>query len=135
MIKWTAFNTKYVLNVLAGKEFRFGINNILSANIKTSWVGGKYITPLNLAASRARGAAVYDENRAYSLRQSAYFRTDIRFSYRREMRRSTMEFSMDLQNITARKNIFQQTYNPRTNELVSQYQQPFFPVPYFRYTF
>jgi len=131
----TAFNTKYVLNVLGGKEFRFGSNNIVSANIKTSLVGGKYITPLNLAASRARGAAVYDENRAYSLRQSAYFRTDIRFSYRREMRRSTMEFSMDLQNVTARKNIFQQTYNPRTNELVNQYQQPFFPVPYFRYTF
>ena len=131
----TAFNTKYVLNVLGGKEFRLGSNNIVSANIKTSLVGGKYITPLNLAASRARGAAVYDENRAYSLRQSAYFRTDIRFSYRREMRRSTMEFSMDLQNVTARKNIFQQTYNPRTNELVNQYQQPFFPVPYFRYTF
>lgn len=131
----TAFNTKYVLNVLGGKEFRLGQNNVLSANIKTSLVGGKYITPLNLAASRRRGSAVYDENRAFSLRQSAYFRTDIRFSYRREMRRSTMEFSMDLQNVTARKNIFQQTYNPRTNELVNQYQQPFFPVPYFRYTF
>lgn len=131
----TAFNTRYVLNVLGGKEFRFGSNNILSANIKTSFVGGKYITPLNLAASRARGSAVYDESRAYSLRQSPYFRTDIRFSYRREMRRSTMEFSMDLQNVTARKNIFQQTYNPRTNELANQYQQPFFPVPYFRYTF
>lgn len=131
----TAFNTRFVLNVLGGKEFRIGSNNILSANIKTSLVGGKYITPLNLAASRARGSAVYDENRAYSIRQSAYFRTDIRFSYRREMRRSTMEFSMDLQNVTARKNIFQQTYNPRTNELANQYQQPFFPVPYFRYTF
>ena len=80
----TAFNTQYVLNVLGGKEFRFGSNNILSANIKTSLVGGKYITPLNLAASRAKGSAVYDENRAYSLRQSTYFRTDIRFSYRRK---------------------------------------------------
>ncbi len=131
----TAFNTRYVLNVLGGKEFRFGQNNILSANIKTSLVGGKYFTPLNLGASKTKGSAVYDETRAYSLRQSAYFRTDIRFSYRREMRRSTMEFSMDLQNVTARKNIFQQTYNPRTSELVNQYQQPFFPVPYFRYTF
>lgn len=131
----TAFNTRYVLNVLGGKEFRFGQNNIVSANLKTSLVGGKYITPLNLAASKIKGAAVYDETKAYSLRQSPYFRTDIRFSYRREMRRSTMEFSMDLQNVTARKNIFQQTYNPRTGELVNQYQQPFFPVPYFRYTF
>ncbi|WP_353721260.1 TonB-dependent receptor [Dyadobacter sp. 676] len=131
----TAFNTRYVLNALGGKEFRFGKNNVLSANIKTSLVGGKYVTPLNLAASRIKGSAVYDENQAYSLRQTAYFRTDIRFSYRREMRRSTMEFSMDLQNVTARKNIFQQTYNPRTNELANQYQQPFFPVPYFRYTF
>jgi hypothetical protein len=133
----TAFNTRYVLNVLAGKEIKVGRNknNVLSASIKTTLVGGKYISPLNLEASRQRGDAVYDERRAFSLRQDPYFRTDLRFSFRKEYRKSTMEIALDLQNVTANQNVFQQTYNPRTNSLATQYQQGFFPVPLFRYTF
>jgi hypothetical protein len=133
----TAFNTRYVANLLAGKEIKLGRakNNVFGINIKTTLVGGKYFTPLNREVSRTRGEAVYDETRAYSEQQTPYFRTDLRFSFRKEMRRSTIEASLDLQNVTGNKNIFQQTYNPRTNAFANQYQQGFFPVPYFRYTF
>jgi hypothetical protein len=133
----TAFNTRYVVNLLAGKELRIGKkkDQVFGFNIRTTLVGGKYFTPLNLNASRLRGEAVYDERQAFSVRQNPYFRTDLRFSYRKEMRKSTIEASLDLQNVTANQNIFQQTYNPRTNSMANQYQQGFFPVPYFRYTF
>ena len=133
----TAFNTKYVLNVLAGKEYKLGKNkdNVLGASIRTTLVGGKYFTPLNLEASKIMGRASYDDTQAFSVRQNPYFRTDLRFTFRKEMRKSTMEFALDLQNVSANKNIFQQSYNPRTNRLVNQYQQGFFPVPYFRCTF
>jgi hypothetical protein len=133
----TAFNTKYVLNVLAGKEYKLGKNkdNVLGASIRTTLVGGKYFTPLNLEASKILGRASYDDTQAFSIRPNPYFRTDLRFTFRKEMRKSTMEFALDLQNVSANKNIFQQTYNPRTNRLVNQYQQGFFPVPYFRCTF
>ncbi|MCE7060853.1 TonB-dependent receptor [Dyadobacter sp. CY343] len=133
----TAFNTRYVVNLLAGKEIKMGKNmeQVLGFNLRTTLVGGKYFTPLNVAASQFRKEAVYDENLAFSVKQNPYFRTDLRFSYRREMKKSTIEASLDLQNVSANKNIFQQTYNPRTNRLANQYQQGFFPVPYFRYTF
>lgn len=133
----TAFNSRYVVNLLAGKEIKVGRNrnSVLSASIKTSFVGGKYTSPLNLEASRRRGEAVYDERQAYSERQSAYFRTDVRIAYRKEMRKSTLEVAVDLQNVSANKNIFQQTYNARTNSLATEYQQGFFPVPLVRFTF
>jgi hypothetical protein len=131
----TAFNSHYVFNILAGKEIKIGANNVVSASIKTTFVGGKYISPLNLEESRRRGGAVYDERNAFSQRQNAYFRTDIRLTYRKELRKSTIEASLDLQNVSATKNIFQQTYNPRTNSLATEYQQGFFPVPLFRFTF
>ncbi|NIJ54734.1 TonB-dependent receptor [Dyadobacter arcticus] len=133
----TAFNSRYVVNVLAGKEVKVGRNrsSVLSASIKTSFVGGKYTSPLNLDASRRRGEAVYDENQAYSQKQGAYFRTDLRLAYRKEMRRSTLEVAVDLQNVSANKNIFQQTYNARTNSIATEYQQGFFPVPMVRFTF
>jgi hypothetical protein len=131
----TAFNTNYVLNVLAGKEWKLRKNNVLIANIKVSTVGGRFFTPLNIEASKSAGEAVYDNEKAFSVRQTPYFRTDIKVGYRKDYKKSSLEFSLDLQNLTNNQNIFQQTYNRRTNALVNQYQQGFFPVPFVRYTF
>jgi hypothetical protein len=50
--------------------------------------------------------------------------------------RASPEGSVEInQNIFNTKNIFSQSYNPRTNTVVTQYQQSFFPVPYVRFTF
>ena len=123
-------------NVLAGKEFKIGRRgSVLALNIKTSAIGGKYLTPIDVAASQYAGNAVYLNELAYSMQQSGYFRTDFKISFRKEYRRSTLEFSVDLENITNHKNIFDQTYDARTNRIVNNYQQGFFPVPLFRYTF
>ncbi|MDX1903836.1 MAG: hypothetical protein SFU27_06715 [Thermonemataceae bacterium] len=131
----TAFNTNYVFNLLMGKEWKLKKNYVLVANIRTSVVGGKYVSPLDFEASKIKGEAVYNETIAYSERQTPYFRTDIKIGYRKDYKKSSLEFSLDLQNITNNKNIFQQTYNRRTNSIATQYQQGFFPVPFVRYTF
>ena len=132
----TAFNTGHVLNVLAGKEFKVGKKgSVLAVNVKATTIGGRYLTPLNLAASQLAGSAVYRTELAFSEKQTDYFRTDFKIAYRKEFRKSTMEFSIDLQNVTNNKNVFNQTYDRRTNRIVNNYQQGFFPVPMFRYTF
>lgn len=131
----TAYNSKYVANVLGGKEFRVGDNNVLAVNLKVSTTGGRYLTPIDLAASQAAGGTVYDESQAYSVRQDPYLRMDLRLSYRIEFGASTMEFALDLQNVTNHQNIFVQQFNPRTGGITTEYQQGFFPVPTFRYTF
>lgn len=132
----SAYNTQYVVNGLVGKEFRVGKNrNFLSFNLKVTTIGGRYLTPLNVTASATQGQAVYDRARAFSEKQSPYFRTDFRIAYRKEYKKSTLEMAIDLQNVTGNQNIFSQTYNTRTNSIANQYQQGFFPVPYVRYTF
>ncbi len=132
----TAFNTGHVLNVLAGKEFKVGKKgSVLALNIRVSTIGGRYLTPIDPVASQAVGDAVFNTTKAYSVKQPDYFRTDFRIAYRKEFKKSTMEFSLDLQNITNHKNVFNQTYDSRTNRIVYNYQQGFFPVPLFRYTF
>lgn len=132
----TAFNTQYVLNALAGKEWRVGKKkNYLVLNVKLTTIGGKYLTPIDQQASAALGRTVYDEANAYSVKQDPYFRMDVKISYRKEYKRSTLEAALDLQNVTGNQNIFAQSYNPRTNSIVTQYQQGFFPVPFVRFTF
>jgi hypothetical protein len=132
----TAFNTKYVLNVLTGKEWKLGTKGrFLSLNLKFTTIGGKYLTPIDFVASQQAGRTIYMDNLAFSQQQDAYLRTDLKMSYRKEYVKSTLEISLDLQNVTNNQNIFSQSYNPRTNTVVTQYQQTFFPVPYVRFTF
>lgn len=132
----TAFNTGYAINLLGGKEFNLRNKaKVIAIDAKLSTTGGRYTTPLNFEASKEAGRAIYDETKAYSIRLDAYFRIDIKLSYRKNYEKSTLEFAIDLQNIINHQNIFQQSYNPRTNQVVSQYQQGFFPVPTVRYTF
>lgn len=132
----TAFNTGYVLNVLGGKEFAIGNKrNIVSLNIKASTVGGRYFTPIDEQLSAQYGTAIFDRSRAYSEQLKNYFRIDFKISYRKEYKKSTLEVSLDLQNVTNNQNIFSRGYDPRTNSIYYNYQQGFFPVPMVRYTF
>ena len=132
----TAFNTGYVFNALAGKEFNLGKKGSrLALNFKLSTIGGRYLTPLDLAASQAQAKAVYDDNQAFSVKQKDYFRMDFKVSYKKEYKKSTMEFALELENLTNNQNVFNESYDVRTGKKVTNYQQGFFPVPLFRYTF
>lgn len=130
----TAFNTNYVVNLLAGQEIKFG-DDVLSLNLRLSTTGGRYLTPIDLEKSKEQGTAVFRDDFAFSERQTPYFRADIKIGYKIEFESSTMEFSLDLQNISNNQNIFSQNYNSRLNQIQTEYQQGFFPIPTFRYTF
>lgn len=132
----TAFNTGYVANVLGGKEFKLGgKGNTLALNLKFTAVGGRYLTPIDLALSRAAGYAVYLEDKAFSEQQPAYLRADVKLAYKKEYRKSTLEVALDMQNITNHQNVFSQEYDAKAGKIITVYQQSFFPVPMVRYTF
>ncbi|SFC75134.1 Outer membrane receptor proteins, mostly Fe transport [Flexibacter flexilis DSM 6793] len=132
----TPFNSKYVINVLAGKDFLLGSKkNVFTISWKLTTAGGRYIRPVNKAASDLAGTTVYDDANAYSKQQAAYFRTDLKFSYKINSKHFTQEFALDLQNVTNHQNIYQQAYNPRTKRVGTAYQQGFLPIPFYRITF
>ncbi len=132
----TPFNGKYVLNLLAGKEFKAGRReNILSINWKVTTAGGRFVRPIDLARSAENRTTVFDDSRAFSEQQTAYFRTDLKIGYKINRTRLTHEIAVDLQNVTGSQNVFQQIYNPRTNRVGTAYQQGFLPIPFYRLTF
>jgi hypothetical protein len=125
-----------VLNALAGKEFKVGKKgNVMALNLKVTHVGGRYTTPIDMQQSGLQGKAVYMDDKAFSQQQSAYFRTDLRVSYRKEYKKSTLEMAVDFQNLTNHQNIFLNYYDAKNAKMVTVYQQSFFPVPTLRYTF
>nr|WP_231590630.1 TonB-dependent receptor [Hymenobacter terrenus] len=132
----TPFNTQFVANALVGREFRVGSRgNTFTVSLKAATTGGRYVTPINLEASSSIRTAVYEYDRAFSVQQPNYFRADMKIGYKINRARLTHEIALDLQNVSANQNIFQQAYNPRTNAIGTAYQQGFLPVPFYRLTF
>jgi hypothetical protein len=132
----SAFNGHYVFNLLGGREWIMGKkDNILTADIKATAAGGRYYTPVDIARSKMTGMEFRKNEEAYSLQYDPYFRIDFKLSFRKNSRKITHEWSIDVQNIINRKNPYRVTFNPTTGELVTQYQLGILPIPQYRILF
>lgn len=126
----SAFNGKYVFNILAGKEWKVGAQkrNKFSADIKFTNAGGRAYTPIDLTASNATGREQLSTD-AYSSYYDNYYRLDVKvgFVLNSSKRKLSQSFSLDLQNVTDHDNVFSMSYNNRMQSLNTTYQLGFFP--------
>ena len=133
----TAFNGNYTVNLLGGAEFNLDRRKrkILTLNGKFTMAGGKRYVPINLAESIANSEAEYDYTDAYVNKYNDYVRVDVKFGFKLNGKKATQEWSLDIQNILDRKNIFQKVYNPTTKNIQTEYQLGFFPMVTYRILF
>jgi hypothetical protein len=130
----TAFNGNYVLNGLGGREFRLGSNS-LSVDAKATWAGGRRFTPIDEAASRVRGEAVLRNDQAWEGQHPDFFRIDLKATFRLNGKKVAQEWSLDMQNLTNRRNVFDQRFVRSTGTLETSYQTGLFPVIQYRALF
>jgi hypothetical protein len=125
----TRYNGGYIGTLIAGKDFpsarrskTFGIH------LKAIGAGGLRTTPIDFNASQQNGYTVYKESQAFSLQNPAYFRADLRVSIKWNRKNLTSTLSLDLQNLTNRENVYNQTYDETKNKIVTNYQVGIIPV-------
>ena len=128
----TAFNGRYVANLLAGKEWKLGHEkrNAFTTDLKVTYAGGRYYTPIDLQASQAMGREVLKGDAyAYTSTYPDYFRLDFKIGYTLNSRtkKLSQSITLDLQNVTNNKNVFSQSYDDRTKSISTTYQLGFFP--------
>lgn len=140
----TAFDSRYAVNLLGGKEFYFKektdkkgkrSKGSLTTDIKFMVNGGRRFTPINTTESQLQGRTVTDNSRIFANQYDDYIRLDFRVAYKVQTEKITQEWGIDIQNVTNRDNIFQQTYNATTNEIRTTYQTGFLPIGIYRITF
>ncbi|MFT3679534.1 MAG: TonB-dependent receptor [Ferruginibacter sp.] len=131
----TAFNSNYVVNGLAGKEFKINSKTSFGIDTKLTVTGGQRYKPFDIDASKNAGYIIYKDNEAYSLQNYTYLRLDLKFSYIRNLRRVTQKWYIDLQNLTNRDNIYIRTLNPKTGVVGQINQMGFFPNINYQITF
>ncbi len=135
----TAFNNGYVLNVLAGREWKFGKDKRHAFTLDTRFTtaGGRNYTPVDLEASIAAGEEVLIEEEAFSERFDPYLRWDVKFGIQLNSakRKLSQQFFLDFQNVTNNDNIFDIRYNEVREAVDEVLQSGFFPDVLYRLQF
>jgi len=103
--------------------------NVFTIDIKFAYSGGRYYTPVDLAASERAGVEKLNESRYNAERFPDYYRLDTRFGFRlnSSKRRLSHTIYLDMQNVTNRDNVFVQRYNQVKKKVGTVYQIGFFP--------
>ncbi|MCD8539194.1 MAG: hypothetical protein LRY55_05100 [Leadbetterella sp.] len=131
----TRFNANFVTNLLGGKEFHIKDNLKILADLKLNFMNGNRYIPLLEKETLAKEEAVYDYSRTYTRHLPHFFRADIRIGYKTIGKKITQEMAFEAQNITNRKNVYMQQYNPDTKSLETLYQNGITPMGLYRIYF
>lgn len=131
----TAMDGGYILNLTAGGEYPISAKWTLIADLEATAGGGKRYTPALREESLRIGHYVPDPDQINELQVKPYFRTDLRIGFRTTGRRTSQELSIDLQNLTNRRNVFGMDYDSKTGELKEALLNGFGIMPTWRLTF
>ncbi|MBL7803667.1 MAG: hypothetical protein JNL02_08035, partial [Saprospiraceae bacterium] len=122
----------HILHLSGGKEWRrtAGDNRFktFGCSGRISWSGGLRALPIDLAASQAAGATVYDASQGFSEQQPDFFRLDGRVYWRTSVGdRRNSTFAMDFQNMTLQENVAYRYYDAWTGQVETKLQLSLVP--------
>lgn len=140
----TAYNGKYLANVLFGKEF-YGLgkkdNQIFAVNAKIFYGGARYITPLlrdgqGLLAVKETQGEFYDLENVYSQKLDDTYNVTLNLSYKWNRSKTTHELFLNLNNMTNKQSRLTEYYDIEENDGVGyQRQVGFYPDLLYRVYF
>jgi hypothetical protein len=139
----TRYNGNFVLSLLGGKEFvkartnrrQQPVERVWGVNLRVVWSGGFRYTPIDLARSRRDNTERRFEDQAFQAQLPHYFRLDFRVSLKKDRPGYTRTLSLDVQNLTDRRNVARQYYDPSLRGIATEYQLSILPVLAYRVEF
>ncbi len=137
-IRDTRFNSNYIFNGTAGKEFRWqkkGKEKVFGLNGRIAYYGGFRETPINEAASILAGETVFDEANAFTIKQRDFFKIDLRLYFKNNKPNFSSTVSLDIQNASNRKNIAFNYYDVQQGAVIVQNQLGLIPILSYRIEF
>ncbi len=124
----TVYNANYVVNVLGGKDFPISDKNTFNINLRGVMAGGQRYVPIDLNLSNQVGGEIPDLRGAYQNRLKDYSRIDFQTSYTVNRPKSTLEFRLEIQNITNRANVREIYYLPENQSIAERKRGQLLPV-------
>jgi outer membrane receptor protein involved in Fe transport len=128
----TVYNNNYVINILGGKEWQLSKNRILGLSGRLYFKGGNRYSPIDLAASQLKESVVYDDDtEAFTQRYPSYYRVDISATYRKNHKKYSSEWAVELNNILFSPTTYDQVFDYKQDKVVTKkYGKPFPSISY-----
>ena len=133
----TKYNGSFAASGLFRKEFNVGRydQNILGIGARTIFAGGFRYLPIDLEASINQRRQVVIWDHGFTEKLNDFFRIDMQINFRRNKARYTGEWRLDIINVTNHKNLRRKYFEPETNSIEIEYQNPIIPVFSYRIMF
>ena len=115
----TRFNTRYVFNLLYGKEWVLGQqkNKILGVNGRVNFFGGKRSTPINELESDLARDVVLDYSRSFEDQEPAKLHINATINYRINKKKHSSIWSLQMVNLLMAKENYGLYYNYKTEKV------------------
>lgn len=135
-----SFSTKYdggfSGNAIIGKEFQIGSGNatkktgpaLLTIAARGFYAGGLRYSPGDPGASAAAGMPVIPLDSTFAEQLDNYFRIDLRLALRKSFAKTAIQFSLDIQNVTNRRNAREELWDEVNNRFYIEKQSGLIPV-------
>lgn len=135
----TLFNTRFVANLLGGKEFTFrrknGLNSVLGLNARVALSGYRPSSPVDLEATMQQQEVVYDEFQLFIYRKKGINPvSDIFVTYRVNYRKCSGTVAVQIKNLVG-KQYMGQSFNLATQQVDDLYFNSMIPFISYRMEF
>ena len=117
--RMTRYNTRYVVNILFGKEWMVGSskNNILGINGRLNLLGGQRIAPLNYELSLQEGEVYYDYSKENEKQEPSVYHLNFSVNYRINKRNHSSIWTLQIMNLLGTKEFYGYNYNYRDHTI------------------
>ena len=117
----TYYNTKYVSNILLGKDFYVGKDkrNSIGINAKSNLRGGYRYTPVDEAKSIKSKRIIYNTVLTYDSQLPYFMRIDAGINFRKNFPKYSWIIMLDIQNFTNRENVFKRRFSFENGKIIS----------------
>ena len=134
----TRFNKNYVFNIMAGKEWKVGNSNILSANVRVNYLGGNRKESIDYDASYKKQDVVYgetDQVLSFNNKFEDLPIVSLTLSYRTNSENYSSVWSLQILNLTGTEEYSHNYYNLKTKKINSKYDGIIIPSLSYRIEF
>jgi hypothetical protein len=117
----TYYNTRFVSNILAGKDFYVGKNkrNSIGINTKLVFRGGYRYTPVDETKSLKSKRIIYNVTSTYESQLPDFMRLDAGINFRRNHLKYSWIIMLDMQNALNHKNVFKRRFFYENGRILS----------------
>ncbi len=133
--RWGAFDNIFILNLLAGYEWKVKNNFTIEYAGKYTLAGGTPYTPIDEIKSALNNDTYRDNNNAFGVRKPLYSRLDIKVDFRWNNEGWALIGFVSIQNILNQKNVLKYSWDKSTKSVEQKNQLGFFPMAGFKIEF